>query len=40
MLFRSEMFGYPPLEDGDTRLVSLNYVKSNEVIEGEDDEEE
>lgn len=35
-----EMFGYPPLEDGDTRLVSLNYVKSNEVIEGEDDEEE
>lgn len=34
-----EMFGYEPLDDGDTRLVSLNYVKSNQVVdEGEKDD--
>jgi len=27
---RRELIGYPPVEDGDERLVSLNYVKAKD----------
>ena len=40
---RRELMGYPPIEGGDERLVSLNYVKAKDQSKyqtGEEGEEE
>lgn len=33
-----EMLGYAPLDDGDERLISLNYVKSTDVVDKKENE--